>query len=57
MEVDSVWPGEVTGTKIIYLFNRYAFGIAMLLQTICVLPGSTSQTGYVIHDTSVLKSS
>lgn len=45
VEVDIVWPGKVTGTKIIYLFNRYAFGISMLLQAISVLPGSTSETG------------
>lgn len=42
MEISIVWSRKPTGTAVIFLLNRYIFGIYLILNAVSVSPGSVS---------------
>lgn len=51
MEIEAVWPNlrHPTGIAIIYLLNRYLFGLSSILNLLTIIPGSTTNTTYVFN--------
>lgn len=42
MEIEAIWSRNVTGTSILYLVNRYAYGLSLIMITVLDAPGSRS---------------
>lgn len=42
MEISIVWSRKPSGTAVIFLLNRYMFGIYLILNAVFVIPGSVS---------------
>lgn len=42
MEISIVWSSKPTGTAVIFLLNRYIFGIYLIMITLFSSPGSVS---------------
>lgn len=42
MEISIVWSRKLTGTAVIFLLNRYIFGIYLIVAVVSESPGSVS---------------
>lgn len=47
MQIEAVWFSKLTGTAVIYLVNRYTFGIFFVSNLVYVSSGTASDKTYV----------
>lgn len=47
MQIEAVWLSKMTGTAVIYLVNRYAFGMSFILTLVSGSFGTASDKTYV----------
>lgn len=47
MQIEAVWLRKFTGSAVIYLVNRYMFGLSIILSLVPLTSGSASDKMYV----------